>query len=127
MCNVTAAACRVATPNESLVGGSSDHELDYGELFIGDLVPASVSLLSLISCGTDHHDKALDIMFCHFAAKKNSQLPALKEIHLSCPADADNAYKDQCARLLAETEKAGVVLLLKPLPSSVVMTWDGEE
>lgn len=127
LCNVTAAACRVATPNESLVGGSTDHELDYCEPFIGDLVPASVSQLSLISRGTDHHEKALDLMFRHFAAKKDSQLPARKEIHLSCPASADNAYKDQCARLLAETEKVGVVLHLKPWPSSVTMIWDGEQ
>ena len=127
LCNMTAAACLVATPNESLIGGSTDHELDYNEPFIGDLVPASVSQLSLISRGTDHHEKALDLMFRHFAAKKKSHLPALKEIHLSCPASADNAYKDQCARLLAETEKVGVVLHLEPWPSSVAMTWDGEQ
>lgn len=45
LCNITAAACRVATPNESLVGGSTDHELDYCEPIIGDLVPASVSAM----------------------------------------------------------------------------------
>lgn len=85
------------------------------------------SQLWLISGGTDHHEKALDLMFHHFAAKKDSQLPALKEIQLSRPASADNAYKDQCVRLLAETEKVGVVLHLEPWPSSVSMTWDGEQ
>lgn len=127
LCNITAAACRAATPNEFLVGGSTDHELDYCEQLIDDLVPASVSQLSLISHGTEHHEKALDLMFRHFAAKKDSQLPALKEIYLSCPASADNAYKDQCAILLAETEKVGVILHLEPWPSSVTEVWDGEQ
>lgn len=71
MCNIIAAACRVATPNESLVGGSTDVELDNCEPFIGDLVPASASQICLISGGTDHHEKALDLMFRHFAAKKD--------------------------------------------------------
>lgn len=126
MCNITAAACRVATPNEALVRGASDHELDYGELFVGELVPASVSLLSLTSRGTNHHDKALDLMFRQFAGKKNRYLPALKEFHLSYPAGADNAYKDQCAKLLAETEKAGVVLHLEPSPLSDGIEWHRE-
>lgn len=34
--------------------------------FIGDLIPASVSQLSLISCGTDDHTTVLDMMFRHF-------------------------------------------------------------
>jgi len=127
LCNVTAAACRVATPKESLVGGSTAHGLDFCEPLINDLVPASVSQLSLISCGTNHHEKVIDLMFRDFAAEKDSQLPALNGIHLSCPASASDAYKDRCARLLAETEMVGVVLHLKPCPSSVTMTWDGEQ
>ena len=127
ICNITAAAaCRAApTPNESLVVGDDSmdhHTLDDDETFVGDLVPASVSQLSLISCGKDDHAKALDVMFRHFAARKESTLPALEEIYLSCPASADDAYKGQCARLLAETEKAGVVLHLQPWPSPVTMT-----
>ena len=131
MCNITAAAASQAatTPNHSLVigdGSAECHELDNDEPSIGDLVPASVSQLSLISCGTDDHAKALDVMFRHFAARKESTLPALEEIQLSCPASADDAYKEQCARLRGETEKAGVVLHLNPWPSSVAGAWDGE-
>ena len=119
-CNMTAAACPVE-------GSTTDHKIDSCEPFIiGDLVPASVSQLSLISRGTDGHEKALERMFHDFAAKKDSQLPALREIHLSCPAGADDAYKEQCARLLAETEKVGVILQLKLWPSSYSFTWDGE-
>ena len=126
ICNITAAACRVSKLSESLVGSPSDHELDCDALFIGDLVPASVSVLSLISHGTDHHDKALDVMFWDFAARKGTTLPALKEIHLVCPNSADDAYKDHCTRLLAETQKAGVDLHLEPWPHSGTLTWDGE-
>lgn len=53
MCNFTDAVSRVATPNESL----TDQGLDKFEPFIGDLVPASVSHLSLRSSGTDHYEK----------------------------------------------------------------------
>ena len=124
--NITAAACQVSMPNESLVEGSLDHELDCGALFIGDFVPASVSILSLISHRTDHHDKALDAMFRDFPARKETTLPALKEIYLICPSGADDVYKDHCTRLLAETQEAGVVLLLEPSPHSGSLTWGGE-
>lgn len=126
ICNITAAACRASTLSESLFGGSSDHELDCDALFIGDLIPASVSVLSLISNGTDHHDKALDVMFRDFAARKETTLPALKEIHLVCPNGADDAFKNHCTRLLAETQKVGVDLHLEPWPHSGALTWDGE-
>ena len=94
--------------------------------FISDLVPASVSQLSLVSSGTDDHTKALDVIFRDFAARKESTLPALEEILLTCPASADATYKEQCTRLLAETEKAGVVLNLVPWLSFATITWDGE-
>ena len=126
LCNITVASSRVYTLRESHVGGSSDHELDCDMLFIGDLVPASVSILSLISHGIDHHDKALHVLFWDFAAKKETTLPALKEIHLICPDGADDAYKDHCTRLLAETQKAGVDLHLEPWPHSGALRWDGE-
>lgn len=112
ICNITAAARRVATSNEeSPIGVSTNHELDDCEpLFIGDLVPASVSRLSLISRGSDNDGKALDLMFRNFAAKKIAQLPALEKIHLSFHPFANDAYKNQCARLLAATEGGGIVL-----------------
>lgn len=130
-CNITAAAASpaAAMPDESLAirdGSTSYHEPDDDELFIGNLVPASVSQLSLISSGTDDHVKALEVMFRHFAARKEVTLPALEEIQLSCPSSAADAYKEQCTTLLVETEKAGVDLYLKPFQCYKTMTWDGK-
>lgn len=125
-CNITA-----ATPNRPLMigGGSTDehHELDDDKPFISDLVPASVSRLSLFSGGTDDRAKTLDVMFRHFTIKRESMLPALKEIRMSCPTSADDAYKEQYARLLAETVKVGVVSHVNRWPSSVSITWDVDQ
>ncbi|KAF6241719.1 hypothetical protein HO173_000430 [Letharia columbiana] len=112
MCKITAAACRYSTPNDSLVGGSSDYKLNCVALFVGDLVPASVSVLSLISHGADHHDKALDVMFRDFAARKEITLPALTDIHLICPNIADDfatfSYKLSC--LVTLTSRASSII-----------------
>lgn len=91
---------------------SADHELDLdcSESLLGDIVPASVSQLSLISHGTGQHGKALDIMFHDFAIKEASQVPDLKEIHLSCPSKADHLSKEHFAKLAMEAEKVGVAL-----------------
>ena len=126
MCHLAAAASQVSTQSVSLVGSTSEHGPDCDALSIGDLVPASVSVLSLISRGTDHHDKALHVMFKDFAARKETSLPALKEIHLVCPNGADDAYKDQCTRLLAETQKVGVGLHIRLSPTSGGLTWGKE-
>ena len=112
MCNITA-----TTPIESPViadDSTGNHGRDNDEPFIGDIVPASVSHLSLTSSGSEDHATALDVMFRHIAARKESTMPVLEEIHLSCPANAGDAYKKQCYRLLAETAKVGVVLHLEP-------------
>ncbi|KAL6716116.1 hypothetical protein ACLMJK_005682 [Lecanora helva] len=99
MCNITA--------NESTGGASPDVALS-----IGDLVPASVSILSLISSGKTPFDQALEILFQDFVVKKESVLPALKEIHLICPNNADIKYKEYCEELRLEAQKVGVVLHL---------------
>ncbi|KAL8830824.1 MAG: hypothetical protein Q9191_001222 [Dirinaria sp. TL-2023a] len=129
MCNITAAsASRAATTtgNSPVVGDSSTehHYMNSDEPFIRDLVPASVSQLSLISAGTDDHATVLELMFRGFVSTKQSTLSALEQIHLVCPADADDAYKEQCASLHADTEKAGVVVHLYPCPDFVTAVWD---
>ena len=125
MYNMAAAAYRVSTSNESLIECSSGYELDNGALFIGDLVPPSFIVLSLISHGTHHHGKVLEVIFWDFAARKRTRLPALKELHRICPNGGDGAYKEHCTRLLAKTNKASVTLHLQPWAHSDALTWDG--
>ena len=132
VCNITAAvACHLPKTKESMSGGSTEHQArkaPHGDCahessFTGDLVLASVSLLSLTSSGTDEHAKALDVMFRDFAAEKDAWLPALQEIHVSCPARVDEAYRAQCARLHAEMEELGVVCHLKKYICSISSSW----
>ena len=132
VCNVTAAvACQLAKAKESMIGGSTDHQAPraprgdcaHESSLIRDLVPASVSQLSLTSSGTDEHAKALEIMFRDFATEKDAWLPALQEIHVSCTSRADEAYRAQCARLRAEMEELSVVCHLKESGSWPRFSW----
>ncbi|KAE8130921.1 hypothetical protein BDV38DRAFT_290946 [Aspergillus pseudotamarii] len=100
-----------------------EQQANYSDLFLGDLIPSSVSQLSLISHGMDGWEKALSMLFRDFAARKGSQVPALKEIYLSWPIDVDDLDEKQYTTLAVETQKAGVVLDIMSDP----LTWDGEE
>ncbi|KAJ5396813.1 hypothetical protein N7509_004926 [Penicillium cosmopolitanum] len=86
----------------------ADHESMDSNSLIGDIVPASVSVLSLLSPGKSPHDKALELLFRNFASQKQFYTPNLKKILLTCPYDADELYKAQCANLAAEAKRAGV-------------------
>ena len=92
--------------------------LDSGSLLV-DLIPISVSELSLFSPGKAPYDKALGLLFHDFAAQKQLQKLNLKEICLTCPSDADDLYKAQCMNLEVETEKAGVDLVLMETPTPI--------
>lgn len=92
--------------------------MDSGSL-LGDLIPASVSELSLFSPGKTPHDKALGLLFHDFATQKQLLKLNLKEIYLTCPGDADDLYKAQCTNLVAETEKVGVDLVLTETPTPI--------
>jgi len=110
MCNIAAAASHTTNPSEPLV----------------DLIPTSVAQLSLISKGTDHYEEALNALFHHFHSTHDSQLSALQEMHISCPNSADDIYKVQCDRVVKEASDKGVVVHLKPFPSTYGFLWDGE-
>ncbi|TGJ86906.1 hypothetical protein E0Z10_g1919 [Xylaria hypoxylon] len=112
MCNIREAGFQDTIMNN----GFTDQRESENRPLICDLVPASVSELSWQSRGGGHHEMALKAMFRDFAAIKDSNLPALNEIHLSCLycLKPDNEYRKECERLAAETEKVGVVLHLQP-------------
>jgi len=119
------ASCNMVAAATSVEGLQINQEVDLPEPFIfGDLVPASVSQLSLLSRGTNGHVEALERLFRGFVANKESQLPALGEIYLSCPVGADDAYKEQGANLVAYTKKVGVIMQLELRSSYDGVTWD---
>ena len=73
-----------------------------------DLVPASVSHLSLVSYGTDEEAKALESLFGTFS---RSQMPSLQEVHLHIPASATELYKENWASVSTKMQKAGILLM----------------
>jgi hypothetical protein len=89
---------------------------DSGSL-LEDLVPVSVSHLSFIAQGTSHCAKALNAIVHQFSIKRDSPKPALQIVYLTCPESADDSYKEQCTKLAAEAEKAGLILELTLWPS----------
>ena len=106
--------------NNSLVP-NGEH---FGSL-IEDLVPVSVSQLSLLSRGTESHRKALDAMFRDLITKRISHLPFLKEVEIDVRGDKHKANKHQCARLRMKTQKVGVILRAPPWDESN-MAWKEE-
>ena len=115
MCNITANASAAES-----IGDPSD----IIALSLADLIPASVSTLSLISSGKDQTHKAVKVLFQDFALNKESALPALKEIHLVCPGNYDIKYRTYCKEeLLLEAREAGVVLYPESSPHSGSLKW----
>jgi hypothetical protein len=125
MCNIADAESRATTSDKSITA----QDLNTPVPFIANIVPASVSRLSLRSNGTKYHEKALRAMFFDFVARRAISLPVLEELHLFCPDDpkADNAYRLMCIKLLIEADQTGVVVHLhKSLAWLTALTWDGE-
>lgn len=94
---------------------------------LGDIVPASLSVLTLLSPGKSPHDKALELLFRDFASQKQFQTPNLKKISLTCPDDADDLYKAQCANLAVGAKRAGVDLTLPEDPCLISTVGLGED
>ena len=98
-----------------IIANFTDDDMNDNKPFIDDLIPTSVSELSLISDGRNDHANILEVIFRNFAVRKKqkkSTLSALKRIVLSCLDNASDAYKTQCDHVLAETKKAGIALRL---------------
>lgn len=92
-----------------------------------DLVPDSVTRLSLVSKGTDRHEEALKALDRHFRCTYEPQVSELQEVHISCHYSSDDVYKEVCDRVVKAGSVVGVVVLLRPFPSthSERFAWDG--
>ncbi|KAH8812695.1 F-box domain protein [Xylogone sp. PMI_703] len=108
MCNIPAAARYTTSPPEPFA----------------DLIPASVTWLSLLSKETDHHEEALNALFRYFHSVHNSQLSALEKIYIPYPESVDDAYKNQCNKVAEESYSKGVIVHLKRFPSPFGFPWD---
>ncbi|KAF2241524.1 hypothetical protein BU26DRAFT_172519 [Trematosphaeria pertusa] len=115
MCNFNAAGVtgNIATSLQRLFNGSLDP-------FVRDLIPTSVTHLALMSNGMGPYDKALDALFRHFRAVRRSQLPDLQHVWINLQQEADNVYKQQCNKIVAECDREGVVVHLR----NRGLTWD---
>lgn len=120
MIAVSNLATDVSTRNKE----QTDQELRGLQRFTDILVPASVSELSFYSLDPDCHVKALRVMFCDFAARKDDWGPALESIRLIPKPKEDGPYKDVCDKLKVEMEEAGVTLHLGGDPGKD--EWDEE-
>lgn len=108
--------CNIAT-----AGDSTDSCAAFG-----DLIPDSVAQLSLVSKGFKPHEEAIEALICYFQSRYNSRGSALKEIHISCPYEASDVYKELCDKAVKEGTDKGLVVHLKPFPSTYRFLWDGE-
>lgn len=98
---------RLQLPLEIAVCNLNSATADCPALLI-DLIPASVSHLSLVSYGTDDEAKALEFLFRTFC---RSQLPSLQEFHLFNSGNATELYKQSWAKVHEKMEHAGIQLV----------------
>ena len=66
------------------------------ELTVGDLVPTSLSILSIVTGGTNLESTMLKGMFRDFDGKANCQLTALEHVYLYNTSSGKNEYYSQC-------------------------------
>ncbi|KAH7313933.1 hypothetical protein B0I35DRAFT_513503 [Stachybotrys elegans] len=81
-CYMSDSASRIGRPFTDL---TKDDAKALG-LRLSDLIPASVTELTLLSPGKAEHAKALQVLFFDFGTLKATGLPALEEINLECLA-----------------------------------------
>lgn len=119
VCNINAAGItgNMATSMQRLFNASLDP-------LVRDLIPTSVTHLSLKSDGKGPHDRALDALFRNFRAVRTAQLPNLQEVHIACKQEADKAYKQQCNKIVADGDQEGVSVHLDTSDHFEVIKWD---
>lgn len=103
----------VYTRNATLIPGFS---------FQRDVIPQSITNLALLMVGKkESYDMALDALIVKFREIRRSELPNLEEMHLNCSMETDNAYKQQCEKLMVEGSKEGVAVHLRSWTSARII------
>jgi hypothetical protein len=118
MCGlVPASVTRLFLRSEEWERHDDGHD-SIGQLELGDGVPG-------FKGRPQQHDRTFETIFQGFAEKKDAQLPSLKEIRVSYPATAGEAYKVRCKSLLPEAEKVGVTVYFDSGRNLSVMEFAG--
>jgi hypothetical protein len=117
-CNINAAGVtgNIATSLLRFFNGSQD-------AFVRDLIPTSVTHLSMTSEGIGPYDKGLEALFRHFRAIRKSQLRNLQEVHIALKQEADKVYKQQCNNIVAEGRREGLAVRLSSFDVSWAQDW----
>ncbi|KAI0975909.1 F-box domain protein [Xylaria arbuscula] len=126
MNNINKALPQTATSNCDLKGQEPEMIITS----VSDLVPGSVSELSLSSTRIEAYDMALEV-FRDLVGEDGSRLPGLKEMYLRgdpslpCPRVA---YLEKCDRLAAKAAEAGVVFHIRQhRPEwNTTVSWHGQ-
>ena len=92
--------------------------------FVRDLIPTSVTHLSVKSDGMGPYDRGLDALFGNLGAVRRCQLPNLEEVFLNCKQGADEAYKQQCNKIVADGKEEGVAVHLRCLDYARRVNWE---
>lgn len=80
------------------------------------MVPATVRELSLVLQPTTNYEDTLEVLFHNLDVKKHRRNMKLEKIHLTCPDESSDKYRDQFTMLQQEMNRAGVVLHTHPFP-----------
>ncbi|KAK7921624.1 hypothetical protein PG985_009646 [Apiospora marii] len=101
-CHLSHAASRASKSVDDL----TEEDAETLGLRLGDLVPVSVTELTLLSAGQVPHDKVLEVLFSGFTATKAARFRNLEHIILACQTDFDPdteptpAYRARCESLV---------------------------
>ena len=104
---------------------TSKHEHKESEsMMINDLIPTTVTILSILTDITDKYIPAVEALFGHFNTWKERARPALREIYLSSHYNINKNYRTQRASILAKTENSDVVLHQNPYEFKSKIDWN---
>ncbi|KAK8038684.1 hypothetical protein PG993_007095 [Apiospora rasikravindrae] len=124
-CDVSHAASRFGKS----IGDLDEEDSETVDLRLGNLIPASVTQLTLLSRGRVPHDKILGVLFRDFGATRAARLPDMEQIILECQSSysPDPAYRAKCESLVSEVGTSGVALHVETEPLWPALEWPGSE
>lgn len=94
----------------------------YGTL-VPNLVPPTVSHLSLVSVPGPNHEMVPKVLFGSFPAVRKAHLPVLQELYIGCRQNDSVAYKERLNKIVREGRGEGVQVKLAPCDVDAMSHW----